>query len=70
MKKSLLEKVNVARFIGEEKSPGADYNPLGKTNGYMTTACDGGLPPGCNCVCNQPCNFGIQDAYSLANRQI
>ena len=55
----LLEKLDDAEFLGLEKSMSCDALPC--------FGCDAGpLPPGCDCICHTPCDFGkTGNKYSI-----
>jgi len=47
----VLEKLANAEFIESEEMSGCDALPC--------FGCDAGpLPPGCDCICHTPCDFG------------
>ncbi len=58
MKEDLVEMIEDAEFLGTKELSGCDSLP--------PPTCDAGpLPPGCNCVCDTPCDFGKSEKYQL-----
>ncbi len=52
----VLEKLANAEFLGVAL--------LGEDSTY---SCDRGLPPSCDCVCHQPCDFGYETSGEKSN---
>ena len=55
----ILEKLANAKFLDSEEMSDCDTLPC--------FGCDAGpLPPGCNCICHTPCDFGrAENNYSM-----
>ncbi|MCK5449680.1 hypothetical protein KAI32_02345 [Candidatus Pacearchaeota archaeon] len=51
----VLDNLANAEFLGSNESSG----------------CDTGLPPGCDCICHQSCDFGrAEDSYSVGKQEV
>ncbi len=66
MNKTLSKEIEASKFLNladerDTKSvkgkDSGDY--ISKTSGCI------GLPPGCDCICNQPCDFTTPGCYRL-----
>jgi len=57
----VLENLVNAKFLGSEELSGCDALP--------PPTCDvGPLPPGCDCICHTPCDFGrAENNYSAGD---
>jgi len=58
-KVEILEKLTKAEFL--------DFKEMGGCDALPCFGCDAGpLPPGCDCICHTPCDFGIAENNYLA----
>lgn len=58
-----LDYIAKAEFLDIEKLSGCDALPC--------FGCDAGpLPPGCDCICHTPCDFGKTSTYEASNNEV
>ena len=65
MNKTLLANIEASEFLNlaDER----DKSVKGKDSRDYVSGASGctGLPPGCDCICNQPCDFTTPGCYRL-----
>lgn len=62
----ILEKLVNAEFLSDSGDELNSYAPGPGCDALPPPTCDAGpLPPGCNCICHTPCDFGrAENNYS------
>ena len=66
MNKTILESIESSEFLNLADERDAKSVIGNDSRDYIsgTSGCIG-LPPGCDCICNQPCDFTTPGCYRL-----
>jgi len=65
----VLENLLSAEFIGDFSEELDCYAPGPGCDALPPPSCDAGpLPPGCDCICHTPCDFGRAENNYLAEK--